>query len=112
VNPLWSTRKLAVAARVAGQQAKRSRTIGAVWGGVRATGRSMAKVLRQLWLEVFGALFLAMAGMGGISLAREYLRFRAGQTALSHVAIAACFTVAFAWFGMSSFFRIRKSQSK
>ncbi len=101
-----------MAARVASQQARRSRTLGAVWGAVRTAGRSTTKVLHQLWLEVIGALFLAMAGMGGISAVREYMKFQAGRTSLGHVAIATCFTVAFAWFGMSSFLRLRKSNSK
>ncbi|HEY6765511.1 MAG TPA: hypothetical protein VI386_12120, partial [Candidatus Sulfotelmatobacter sp.] len=74
--------------------------------------RSLTKTMRQLWLEVFGALFLAMAGMGGISGIREYLKFRAGQSDASHVAVAAAFTVTFAWFGMSSFLRVKKSGSK
>jgi hypothetical protein len=112
VSPLSTARKLGVVARVASQQARRSRTLGAVWGGVRATGRSMGKVMHQLWLEVIGALFLAMAAMGAFSAVHEYLEFKAGRTTMSHVVIAACFTVAFAWFGVSSFFRIRRSNSK
>ena len=112
VSPVSSVRKLGAVARVVSQQAGRSRTLGALWGAGRATGRSMGKVAHQLWLEVMGALFLAMSLMGGISAVREYLKFRAGQTSVSHVAIAACFTVAFAWFGMSSFMRVRKGQTK
>jgi hypothetical protein len=86
--------------------------MGAVWGAMRATGRSFGKALHQLWLEVIGALFLAMAGMGGIAAVREYLQFRAGHTTLGRVAVAACFTVTFAWFGMSSFLRVKKNNSK
>jgi hypothetical protein len=77
-----------------------------------ATGRSMSKVLHHLWLEVIGALFLAMAAMGGVSAAHEFVEFRAGRTTIGHVAIAAGFTVTFAWFGMSSFMRVRRSSSK
>jgi hypothetical protein len=112
MSPLSSARKLGAAARVFSQQAQRSRTLGAAWSAVRTTGRSTTKVMHQLWLEVIGAFFLAMAGMGGISAVREYLKFRAGQASVSHVAVAACFTVTFAWFGMSSFLRIRKSQRR
>lgn len=112
MSPLSTARKLGVVAKIASQQAGRSRTLGAVWGAMRATGRSMGKVMHQLWLEVIGALFLAMALMGGISAVREYLKFQAGHASLSHVAVAACFTVTFAWFGMSSFLRVRKSNAK
>jgi len=103
---------LGVVARVASQQARRNRTLGAVWSAMGATGRSMSKVLHHLWLEVIGALFLAMAAMGGVSAAHEFVEFRAGRAAVSHVAIAGCFTVAFAWFGISSFMRVKKSNSK
>ena len=111
VSPLSTARKLGVVARLAGKQVRGSRTGGALWGAMRATGSSMTKVLRQLWLEVIGALFLAMAAMGGVSAVREFMEFRAGRAAMSHVAIAACFTVTFAWFGMSSFLRVRKGNS-
>jgi len=112
MSPPSTARKLGAAARVISQQAQRSRTLGAAWSAARATGRSTGKVMHQLWLEVIGAFFLAMAGMGGISAVREYLKFRAGHTSVSHVAIAACFTVTFAWFGMSSFLRIKKSKQR
>src|SRR3984957_21292564 len=54
-------RKLGVVARVAGQQAGRSRTVTAVMSGARATARSFGRAAHQLWLEVTGTVFLAMA---------------------------------------------------
>jgi hypothetical protein len=104
--------KLGVVSRVAGQQARRSRTVNAVMGAVRATTRSFAHALRQLWLEITGTVFLAMAAFGAITLVREYMRYEVGQTTASRVAVAMCFTVAFAWFGISSFWKVRKSGSK
>jgi hypothetical protein len=112
MSPQSTARKLGAAARVFSQQAQRSRTLGAAWSAVRTTGRSTTKVMHQLWLEVIGALFLVMAAMGAASGVREYLKFRVGQTSISHVAVAACFTVTFAWFGMSSFLRIKKSKQR
>jgi hypothetical protein len=97
---------------VAAQQARRSQTLGAVWNAMRATGRSLGKILHQLWLEVIGAVFLAMAAMGGIAMVHEYAKFAAGRATISRVAIAACFTLAFGWFGMSSFWRVKRSNSK
>jgi len=107
--PTW--RKLGVVARVAGQQAGRSRTLNAIKGAVRATVRSFAHALHQLWLEVTGTLFLAIAAFGAIALVREYMRYEAGRATAGRVAIAVCFTLAFAWFGLTSFWRVkRKSQ--
>jgi hypothetical protein len=103
-----TTRKLGIAARVAGQQVKRTRTFGAVLSGARATLGHFTAVLRQLWLEVTGFIFLAFAGVGAVAMVREYAAYHAGKSAPSKVAAAAAFTVMFGWFGVSSFFRARK----
>lgn len=95
-------------ARVAGQQAGRSRTYNAIKRAVGATFRSFSHVLHQLWLEVMGTVFLAMALFGGFALVREYAKYHAGQATLGRVAIAVCFTLAFGWFGISSFWRVHK----
>ncbi len=97
-----------MAARVAGDQAGRNRTLKAVMGGVRATARSFGRALHQLWLEVTGTLFLAIATFGAIALVREYSKYENGHTTAGRVAIAGCFTLAFAWFGVTSFWKVRK----
>jgi len=67
--------------------------------------------MHLLWLEVTGALFLFIALAGGIAVFREYTKYTAGHTTAGRLAIAAGFTLAFAWFGVSSFWRVhRKSQ--
>jgi hypothetical protein len=108
VSKVSTTQKLGVVARVAGQQARRSRTVRALGGAISAVGRSLGRVLHQLWLEVMGLLFLLMAASGGVFLAREYAEYHARRTAFWHVVIAICFTVTFAWFGVSSFWRARQ----
>ncbi len=107
VSKVSTVRKLGVVARVAGQQVKRSRTARAVRGAVSATGRAFGKAMHQLWLEVTGLVFLAMAGAGGIESAKEYAKYSAGRVGLRGVVVAICFTVTFAWFGVSSFWRVR-----
>jgi hypothetical protein len=97
---------------VAGQQAKRSRTVRAATGAMATTARALGRVLHQLWLEVTGFVFLVMAGSGGIASAKEYAKYEAGRAGLARVAAAICFTVAFAWFAVSSFWRVsRKGKS-
>jgi hypothetical protein len=97
-----------VVARVAGQQVKRSRTVRAASSAVTATTRAFGKVMHQLWLEVIGVVFLGMAVIGGIEAAREYAKYAAGRAGVRGVVVAICFTVTFAWFGVSSFWRVRK----
>jgi hypothetical protein len=112
VTKVSNLQKVGVAARVARQQAGRNRTLNAVWGGTKATLRSFGHAAHQLWLEVTGTLFLAIAVFGVGTLVREYMKYRAGQTSAGRVAIAACFTLAFTWFGVSSFLRARKKRQR
>ena len=106
VSKVSTARKLGVVARVAGQQVKASRMARAVTSAVATTARAVGRVLHQLWLEVTGLIFLVMAASGGFASAREYAKYEAGRTGLGRVVVAICFTVTFAWFGVSSFWRV------
>jgi hypothetical protein len=61
-----------------------------------------------LWLEVTGLIFLLMAASGGAAWAHEYAKYQAGKVGFGRVALAICFTLTFAWFGVSSFLRVKK----
>jgi len=108
VSKVSALRKLGIVARVAGQQAGRNRTLSAVMGAVRTTARSFGRALHQLWLEVTGTVFLAMAAFGGVAGFREYMKYAAGRATAGRVGIAILFTLTFAWFGLSSFWRVRR----
>jgi hypothetical protein len=111
VSQISSLRKVGVALRVVRDMAGRSRRFNAAMSAVRATARSLAHVLHLLWLEVTGTVFLAMAAFGGIAFVREYTKYTTGRATAGRLAIAVCFTLTFAWFGLSSFWRAgRKSQ--
>jgi hypothetical protein len=98
-----------VAANVAAKMVKRSRTGQALLAGLRATARSFGRVLHQLWLEVTGFTFLAIAGIGALAGMREYGRYQSGHAAgPGRLVLAVCFTVSFIWFGVSSFWRVKK----
>jgi hypothetical protein len=112
VSKLSTLRKLGVVARVAGQRAGRNRTLGAAMGAVRTTFRSFARAGHQLWLEVTGTVFLVMAVFGGVTGFHEYTKYAAGQATMGRVVIAACFTLTFAWFGLSSFMRARRNSQR
>lgn len=92
--------------------AGRSRRVNAAMSAVRATARSFLHVLHLLWLEITGTIFLAMAAIGGVALVREYEKYTAGQATPGRVAVAVCFTLTFAWFGLSSFWRVRRKSQR
>ena len=77
-------------------------------GAATTTARAFGKVLHQLWLEVTGLVFLVMAASGGAAVAHEYTKYQAGKAGFGRVAVAICFTVTFAWFGVSSFWRVKQ----
>jgi len=112
VSKVSTLQKLGVAARVASRQAGRSRTFNALLSGVRTTWQSMTSVVHQLWLEVAGTVFLAMAAFGGTALIREYMKYQAGHATAGRLAVAAAFTLMFAWFGLSSFWRVRRNRQR
>ena len=100
--------KLGVGARVAARQAGRSRWGRAAANAVKLTAKSFGGVLHQLWHEVMGFVFLAMAGIGGIAMSREWAKYTAGKAGPERLVIAACFCLTFGYFGVSSFWRVRK----
>ena len=108
VPQVSTLRKIGVISRVAARQAGRSRYLSALWTAAQATAGSLSQVLRQLWLEVTGFVFLAIAVIGGFALAREYAKYQAGNAPAGKVILAAVFTLLFAWFGLTSFWRARK----
>ena len=77
-------------------------------GAVSTTARAFGRVLHQLWLEVMGLVFLVMAASGGAAAVHEYSKYQAGKAGLGRVVVAICFTVTFAWFGVSSFWRVKQ----
>jgi hypothetical protein len=101
-------RKLGIAARVAGQQLKKSRIFAVAVQAVRATTAHTGRVLGQLWLEVTGFVFLALASIGFLAFFREYAKYHQGRAGSGRMVMAVCFTLLFAWFGLSSFWRVKK----
>jgi hypothetical protein len=96
---------------VATAQAGRNRTVRAASRAAATTGRAFGRVLHQLWLEVTGVVFLIMSlSFAGASV-KEYEKYHAGQIGAGRFATAVCFAVAFAWFGVTSFWRVKKKKS-
>lgn len=105
-------RKVGIVARVAGQQAGRSRTFNAFMRATRATARSFGNVLHQLWLEMVGVLFLVMALSMTSASIKEYSKYQAGHAGFGRFAATAAFAITFAWFGVTSFWRVHKKKQR
>ena len=86
--------------------------MNAVWEAARTTARSFGHVLHQLWLEVAGVIFLIMSLSFAAATAKEYGKYHAGQVGPRRMAAAVCFTLTFAWFGLSSFWRAHKKKQR
>ena len=112
VSKVSALRKLGVVAQVAGRQAGRNRTLSAVMSGVRTTGRSVGRAAHQLWLEVTGFFFLIMTLGFATGAVKEYRKYTAGGAGSGRLAIAICFTLTFAWFALSSFWRARRRSQR
>jgi len=110
VASISNARKAGIVVRIASQQIRRTRTYGAVARACRTTANHCSRILHQLWLEVTGFVFLALASIGGLAFAREYMKLQAGKPVLARVVVAICFTLIFGWFGLTSFWRIRQKQ--
>jgi hypothetical protein len=90
------------------RQAGESRWGRALSAGVRATLDSFSRVVRLLFLEVMGFLFLAIAVIGAFAAVREYRAWSAGRIAPGKVIVAILFCCVFGYFGISSFWRAWK----
>jgi len=97
-----------VAARMAVESAQRTRVLQAGAKAIRATISHFGRVLGQLWLETTGFVFLVLSAIGALAFFREYGKYHAGQANSSRMTLALCFTGLFGWFGVSSFWRVRK----
>jgi hypothetical protein len=107
---LSTARKIGSMTRGAAKHASRSRTLGATIKAGRAAASHWGKALNQLWLEVTGFVFLALAAIGLLSFGREVVHYQTGQSTKQRVLAAILFTIMFTWFGISSFWQVRKKK--
>jgi hypothetical protein len=59
-----------------------------------------------------GVIFLVMALSFGSASVKELGKYHAGQVGAGRVAVTVGFAVTFAWFGVSSFWRVRKKKQR
>ena len=93
--------------RMAGRKTGENRWVRAFYRGGSVTLRHVGRVLHVLWLEVAGLLFLVLALVGTGAAIREFHRLGAGDGSKGKMLLAATFAAAFAYFGVTSFWRSR-----
>jgi hypothetical protein len=98
--------------RVAGRKTGENRWARAFYRAGSVTFESTRHVVRALWLEVTGFLFLVLAVIGGGATVREYHRYVAGTATFGKIAIAGAFTLLFLYFGVESFVRARRRSKR
>ncbi len=96
--------------RVAGRKGGENRWVRALYKASTVTLRSIGRILKVLWLEVTGLLFLVLAIVGGGAAVRQYRQYQAGTSGAGKMLLAAAFALIFAYFGGSSFWNSRRSR--
>ncbi len=74
----------------------------------KVTGNHLRRVIGVLWLEVMGFIFLGVATIAAFAAIREYHRYQLGQVGINRALLALAITLMFGWFGVSSFWRVKK----
>lgn len=78
-------------------------------GRFRTAFRDSYRILHALFLEVFGAFFLALAIFGGADTFRQYqVYLSADGTGIWRVILTLAFTVLTLGFGIQSFWKVRR----
>ncbi len=86
---------------------RRNKMVNAGIEAGKVTARAAQTAARKLWLEVTGFLFGVFAVIGGAATVRQYL----GGADTPRVAVGVMFTLAFAYFSITSFLASRRSRA-
>ena len=110
---LSSGQRIALAGQVLGRRAGRNRFLVALLRAIAVAWRSTSATLRRLWHEVMGLAFLLLALAGAQAAVREYQRYASrGHIAPGRFLLALGFSLLFAWFSASAFWRARRAVRK
>ena len=79
-----------------------------VWTVLRQAVAALLRTLHLLWLEITGLFFVVFALVGAAATWREYQAYAAGKAGPGRAIAAALFCLAFAYFGVTSFWKARR----
>ena len=91
------------AGRFSSDKALRKRVLRAGVSSIAATMGSVGRVLRKLWHEMTGFLFICLAVVGGAEVWRKWETHETQK-----LAVAMAFSAMFLYFGVSSFWRAKR----
>ena len=109
MTEISTSRKVAAVSRVAGRYAGRNRTVRATRDALSAVVHSFVRIFRRLWHEIIGFFFFVFALIGALAIYREYRKYslHVPHPSAGPLVAAVAFTVVFAYFSTSSFWRAR-----
>ncbi len=88
------------------------RALSAGWQEMSDFVPRLLSILRQLWLEVIGFVFFALAlffAMSANGVVQSFQRLDSDPEALPKFLLALAFVLMFGWFGWSSFRRAKRA---
>jgi hypothetical protein len=98
--------------RLRGEPGRNQRYFRGLRAGASAFLTTLANTLRVLFLEVSGFIFLLFTAMIVSAFYREYRKYELHQAGLERVVLAGVVGVMFLYFGVSSFWRARRRDSR
>jgi hypothetical protein len=84
---------------------RRNRYVAAGISAGKTTVAHTGKVAHTLWLEVTGFIFSVFAVIGAVAARKEYAALGGPWTRDPRFLITLGFTLMFAWFGFSAFYK-------
>jgi hypothetical protein len=95
-----------------GTPGRNQRLLRGLEAGVSGFAGPLRNVLRVLFLEVSGFIFLFFSLAVISAFIREYRRYSMHEVGVGHVILAGAVGAMFLYFGVSQFWRARRKQSK
>jgi hypothetical protein len=95
-----------------GRPGRNRRWMNATRAGVRGFAKPLTHVLRILFLEVSGFMFLFFSLAVGTACWHEYHKYQLHEVGAEPVVLAGIVGAMFLYFGVSSFWRARRKRSR
>jgi hypothetical protein len=95
-----------------GRPGRNQKLLRGVRAGVSGFAGPLKHVLRVLFLELSGVVFLFFSLSIVIAFVREYRRYTLHEVGPERVVLAGAIAALFLYFGVSSFWRARRTRSK
>jgi hypothetical protein len=98
--------------RLLGTPGRNKKLFGGITAGISGFVKPLMHVLRILFLELSGVVFLCFSLMVAGGFFREYKKYAMHEVGWGKVAWAGALAAMFLYFGVSSFWRARQKRSR